>query len=417
MTKREILVLHSNFQTEEWFWEEYSRLIGALTVDCSAHLKIYRPDIAIGAPDALLIATGGTESLFKGLLDQLPEEVVLIADGRNNSLAAALEILTFLHSVGRSGRILHGTPAEIVAAFGQTASAVIAPTISADSLPDIAAPLAGERIGCFGQPSDWLIASSVSDDVLERYGVEKVFVPFEALAERIGSIDDCRAKELADTYLQGVGELVGVDRAAVVESMRIYAALKSFCLDEGLTAVTIRCFDVVERFAATSCLALSRLNDEGIVAACEGDMQSMMTMILIRRKLGKPSFMANPSGVGSSCRLAHCTVPQSMCSQVKLRTHFESGLGVALDGALLGSVYTLVKWGGERLDRCFVTEARRVESRWDEHLCRTQITLDKDLSSYLLYNPIGNHHIVVEGSESAAIERFLRSCHVELIKC
>ena len=46
------------------------------------------------------IATGGTEEIFRNYTDTLPDNVVLLSDGFHNSLAAALEISTFLGSRG-----------------------------------------------------------------------------------------------------------------------------------------------------------------------------------------------------------------------------------------------------------------------------------------------------------------------------
>ena len=77
-----------------------------------------------------MIATGGVENLFKRLWSAIdvemmcaparPKTVTMIADGRNNSLAAALEILTYLGNNGMEGRIVHGTNEEIVSTILET---------------------------------------------------------------------------------------------------------------------------------------------------------------------------------------------------------------------------------------------------------------------------------------------------------
>ena len=172
--------------------------------------------------------------------------------------------------------------------------------------------------------------------------------------------------------------------------------------------MTIRCFDIVKACGTTSCLALALLNDEGIVAGCEGDMQTLMSMLLVKKICGAEAFMANPSLLTeTTTMLAHCTIPLNMCDDLTIRSHFESGIGVAVQGVLPLTDYTIFKWGGPKLDRYFVAEAQAVETPYSNHFCRTQITLNVDLRPYLLKHSIGNHHVIIKGRHSKKIRHFL----------
>ena len=158
-----ILILRSSFQTDEFVRNEYAELLQRLENECHAEISIVGDEFVETQqimPDAFMIATGGVENLFKRIWSAIDVEmtcsplgnktVTMIADGRNNSLAAALEILTWLGNNGMEGRILHGTNDEIISAIVERHGR---------------ASLRG-RIGLFGQPSDWLIASSVNRDFL-----------------------------------------------------------------------------------------------------------------------------------------------------------------------------------------------------------------------------------------------------------
>ena len=68
-----------------------------------------------------------------------------------------------------------------------------------------------------------------------------------------------------------------------------------------------------------------------------------------------------------------------------------------------------MKWGGEKLDRYFVTEAQAVETHYSDHFCRTQITLNVNLKPYLLQHGIGNHHIIIRGRHADEIRRFMEA--------
>ena len=407
-----IIILRSSFQTDEFVRNEYAELIQRLENECNAEIKIIGDENVESLqtlPDAFMIATGGVENLFKRIWSAIDVEtmcgpsrqktVTMIADGRNNSLAASLEILTYLGNIGVEGRILHGTNEEIVSVLVETHGR---------------ASLQG-RIGLFGQPSDWLIASGVDRDFLrQRYGIETIDIDLQRLIDGIKTIPQTEAEKVAQTMLERAKAVREPSDADLLEAAKAYLTIKRICQEELLDAMTIRCFDIVKACGTTSCLALALLNDEGIVAGCEGDMQTLMSMYLAKRLCGEVAFMANPSNLtDTTSMLAHCTIPLTMCDETVVRSHFESGIGVAVQGLLPLTDYTLFKWGGLKLDRYFVTEAKAVATPYSDHFCRTQITLDVNLKPYLLQHSIGNHHVIIRGRHADVIRRFMQKIGVQ----
>ena len=408
-----ITILRSSFQTDEFVRTEYADLIQRLKTECCAEIDIIGDEYVEtrlatslqALPNAVMIATGGVENLFKRIWAAIdvetmcgpsrPKTVTMIADGRNNSLAAALEILTYLGNNGMEGRIVHGTNDEIVSAIVETCHG---------------ASLQG-RIGLFGHPSDWLIASSVDRNfLLQHYGIETIDIDLQRLIDGIKEISQTEAVNVAQGMVKRAKAVKEPSYVDMVEAAKAYLAIKKICQEERLDAMTIRCFDIVKACGTTSCLALALLNDEGIVAGCEGDMQSLLTMLLAQRICHESAFMANPSILtDTTSMLAHCTIPLSFCDATVVRSHFESGIGVAIQGMLPMTDYTLLKWGGERLDRYFVTEAKAVEAPYSDHFCRTQITLNANLKPYLLQHSIGNHHIIIRGRHADEIRRFMEA--------
>ena len=407
-----ITILRSSFQTDDFVRNEYAELLHRLENECRAEINIIGDENVETQsfaslqtlPDAFMIATGGVENLFKRIWASIDVEmmcapsrlktVTMIADGRNNSLAAALEILTFLGNNGAEGKILHGTNDEIVAAVKETR---------------LISSLQG-RIGLFGQPSDWLIASGVDRDFLrQRYGIETIDIDLQRLIDGIKTVPQTEAEEVAQTMVKRAKDVKEPTHADMVEAAKAYLAIKKICQEERLDAMTIRCFDIVKACGTTSCLALALLNDEGIVAGCEGDMQTLLSMLLAKRLCEAVAFMANPSQLtDKTSMLAHCTIPLTMCDKTIVRSHFESSMGVAIQGLLPLTDYTLFKWGGPKLDRFFVTEARAVETPYSNHFCRTQITLDVNLKPYLLQHSVGNHHVVIRGRHAEEIRCFMQ---------
>ena len=357
-----------------------------------------------GSHDAELIyvRTGGTENAFKELFPRLAGPVRLLTSGASNSLAASMEILSFLRQQGREGEILHGNApyiAERIAALGRAVRA--------------RRHLQGSRAGVVGRPSDWLIASDPDREaVREKLGIELVDIPIEELVTEI-RLGLC--ERTSGFPLKGVKASVNpkVTQDAFDGALDIYGALKRLIARYELSAVTVRCFDLLTAVGNTGCLALALLNAEGVPAGCEGDIPTMLSMCVANALFDVAGFMANPSRMDPDTGemiFAHCTVPFNMLRDYAYDTHFESGIGVAVKGELPEGPVTLFKMA-PGLDRCFTAEARLIKNLSEKRLCRTQVLLRLDDGSlcrdYFLKDPIGNHHVIIPGRRAQEIKDFL----------
>ena len=71
-------------------------------------------DYGTGAPDLIYVRTGGTEGLFRNFFPSLGKgPFYLLTSGESNSLAASMEILSWLNAQGIKGEILHGSPSYV----------------------------------------------------------------------------------------------------------------------------------------------------------------------------------------------------------------------------------------------------------------------------------------------------------------
>ncbi len=324
----------------------------------------------------IYVRTGGTEGIFKKLLPSLLEKsqrpFYLLTSGQSNSLAASMEILSYLQQRNLRGEILHGSTdyvtARIEALF---------------RVEEARRQLQGARLGIIGKPSDWLISSDADyKAVRERLGIELVNIPMQELLETIVSND-------------------------------IYGGLKIIIDRYQLKGFTLRCFDLLTSLKTTGCLALARLNAEGYVAGCEGDVPAMLSMMIVRTLTGLSGFQANPARINpetGELLFAHCTIPLNMVESYELDTHFESGIGVGVRGFMKAGPVTLFKVSGD-LNRHFVAEGSLIKNTTEPNLCRTQQVIrlaDKRQATYFLTQPIGNHHIVVPGHIGWLLEEVIK---------
>lgn len=350
----------------------------------------------------LFIATGGVERLVIQHFEQLPRPTILLADGMQNSLAAALEISSWLRTRGMRSEILHGELTEIIKRL-----LVMYNNFKAQC------KLNGSRIGVIGTPSSWLISSNV-DYLLakRRWGIEYTDIPLERVTEYFNSISD---DEVGNACAELAEKALACREASpedMLKAMKIYKALKRIVEEEKLTALTLSCFKLIESTGTSGCLALSLLNDEGIIAGCEGDLQSIFTMLITKTLTGQAAFMANPSMINARTNeiiLAHCTIGLKQTEQFILRSHFETDMSIGIQGLLpLGDV-TIVKCGGECLDEYYLTTGRLTENTNYINMCRTQVRIKLDSpASYFLKNPLGNHHILVHGNYKTLFDEFLQ---------
>lgn len=352
----------------------------------------------------VFVATGGVEQLIIQHFEQLPRPTLLLADGMQNSLAAALEVSAWLRARGMKSEILHGELTEVIQRIS-----VLYSNFKAQRR------LAGSRIGVIGTPASWLVASK-ADYLLskQRWDIEFVDIPLEKVYNHFRQITD---DEVGESSANQAAQALACREATpddMLKAMRLYRALRRVVDEERLDALTLSCFRLTEELKTTGCLALSLLNDQGIPAGCEGDLQALFTMLAAQTITGQESFMANPSLVNTRTNevvLAHCTIGLKMTDRFILRNHFETQTGIAIQGLMpANSEVTIVKCGGECLDEYYLTTGTLSENTNYVNLCRTQIRVQlHSEAQYFLRNPLGNHHVLLLGNHEQALNDFFQT--------
>lgn len=335
--------------------------------------------------DAVMVESGGSENLFKEISKNLRTPFILFSTSQNNSLAASLEMQTYasnnnLHHIfgvgdenELSGIISHA--AEVINSFEH---------------------IRKSKLAVIGGVSPWLIASEVDYlKVKDFFGIEMVDISSEEFASEINK------KEL-EPYLPRYEEVLKKykNEEEVNKSYYVYSALKRLVRKYSLDGLTIKCFDLIDEFKTTACLALALLNDEGITAACEGDVPTLITMFIINKTSNKPAFMANISQINlkdQSMILAHCTVPFTMTNKYSLDTHFESGLGIAIKGHLPEEDISIVKIAPNFQQKDLLLLSSKIKENLSlKNYCRTQIRVElkEEDVFYLIHKNFANHVVI-----------------------
>lgn len=334
----------------------------------------------------VFIETGGSEQIFIKKYKNIPEPYILLSDGVNNSLPATLEIRTFLEQKKKKHIFLFGDSKELASKINNLAS-----FFSCKKQMDNAS------LGVIGAPSDWLIASKVDyKKAKEKFNVNLIDISSDELKEEInkGLLEDIpHIKEF---------KKLAKDEKVLTGALEIYSGLKRIIAKYKLKGFTLRCFDLIGEYKNTACLAFAMLNEEGIVAACEGDVPTLLTMFFIKCATRLSSFQANPSKIfmkDETILFSHCTVPINMCEKYEFMTHFESDLGIGIKGKLREQDVTIIKFTPE-LDHTLFAIGKISENLSLPNYCRTQIKIKLDEESlYAFLNiPFGNHVVIVYGN-------------------
>ncbi|MDD3478663.1 MAG: hypothetical protein PHP32_07285, partial [Candidatus Izemoplasmatales bacterium] len=283
----------------------------------------------------ILVQSGGSEGAFLQMKSKLRPPYYLLTYGSNNSLAASMEILSYLQQSFESAEILHGSAAYIAKrlnALGKKSRQIHA------------------RLGVIGKPSDWLIASQMDYDLCRRqFGIELIDIPLEELIKHYHDVNLSLWKDqISSDY----------DEQDLNDAKRVSLAIDQIVSDYRLDGATLRCFDLLGSIHSTGCLGLSLLNQRGLIGTCEGDIPAMISMMIMKEITGQPGFMANPSRIDTDQNqliFAHCTLPLNMAEEVTLMSHFESGIGVGIRGEMKTTDITIFKISN-RLYALYVAE-------------------------------------------------------------
>ena len=363
---------------------ENDNFIDELNTELMNDDLILEENIKDGLFNLVFVESGGSEAEFVKIFDKLEDPIILLSNGKNNSLPASLEIKTYIYQHDKTSLLLTGDEEQIAEGI-RNASSVFMGIRNLD----------GTNLGVIGKPSDWLISSQVDYDLAkEKYGINLIDIPMRELEIEVKKqiIEDVPHLEQFQKKFKNKEVLDG--------ALYFYSALKRIVERYKLSGFTLRCFDLLGPYKNTACLAFGILNEEGITAACEGDVPSLLTMHIVRAVSDMPSFQTNPSRIDlkeNTILFAHCTLPLNMAQKYALTTHFESGIGIGIKGEMpLGKISILKLAPSLKSDDSVAFSGTIKRNLSLPNYCRTQIEVEPDENGMfsLFKDNFGNHMII-----------------------
>jgi hypothetical protein len=219
-------------------------------------------------------------------------------------------------------------------------------------------------------------AACSAAEMKRKLGVELVTIKNQEILDLARSIDSRAAEAEAEQYwIKPALGILEPTRQEIIDSVRYYLALKRFMTEENFRAVSSAACMGEPR----GCLSFSKLIDLGMVGACEGDIDSTLTMLLFGYAFRAPGFISDP--VVDESRNAvvhfHCTSftrrPDGSRMPYLIRSQTDSGGGVALQVQWqVGEPVTMAKL--VNLDTMLTVPGRIIDTGVSPLACRTQFT-------------------------------------------
>jgi L-fucose isomerase-like protein len=148
------------------------------------------------------------------------------------------------------------------------------------------------------------------DEIKKRLGAEVVAVDEKTFDDLITAADDTAVRAEIARWTDEAKSIIEPSSEDISKAARVSIALQNLVKQEQAQGLAIgTCMGWLAK--GFPCLGFARLRDSGFPAACEGDMDSLLTMLLFQYAADRPGFQGNATFDTSRNALwtAHCTAP------------------------------------------------------------------------------------------------------------
>jgi len=220
-------------------------------------------------------------------------------------------------------------------------------------------------------------------------GVEKIFGTKTIYKEHVDlnkyyeKADKAEARKWADHWMKQADKVVEPKREEIEKSGAMYVAMREMMHEHKAQAITVNCLGGFYggHITAYPCLGFFQLNNDGFVGACESDLKSTITMLLMAYLTGRPGYISDPVIDTSKNQIiyAHCVAPSRVFgpngkeNPYHIRSHSEDRKGAAVRSLMpLGELTTTLEFDPDTR-KVILHQARTVANIDEDKACRTKL--------------------------------------------
>ncbi len=148
---------------------------------------------------------------------------------------------------------------------------------------------------------------------MPHLGIKLQYIPAtDFVDEYLKTPADDEVRAMAADYIKLARRQVGPTEEDVINGLRSYLVARMLLEREQGDAITMDCLGALgKRKISLPCIAWSKMNDDGIPAACEADLGAVATHAIVQYLFDRPGFQQDP--VAETAREAiigaHCSCP------------------------------------------------------------------------------------------------------------
>jgi hypothetical protein len=220
----------------------------------------------------------------------------------------------------------------------------------------------------------------------EHFGINLLDITFDQLDRAYKNVNPSEARKWADRWINNAEKVVEPKRETIEKSGAMYLAMLDLMQRHKAQAITINCLGGFYggHMTAYPCLGFFQLNNDGLVGACEADMISTITMLIMTYLVSRPGYISDPVIDTSKNQViyAHCVATNKVfgtkgaANPYHIRSHSEDRKGAAVRSLLpLGEMTTTIQFDLRKKQVLF-HQAKTVANIDEDKACRTKLAAE-----------------------------------------
>jgi len=269
--------------------------------------------------------------------------------------------------------------------------------------------------------------------IQDIFGTKVLPISFDEIEQAYSKADRAQARQWADKWTREAQKVAEPPQQEIEKSAAMYVAMRGLMAQHQAQAITINCLGgfYSGKMEAYPCLGYFQLNNDGSVGACEADLQSTITMLLMSYLVGKPGYISDPiiDTATKQVIYLHCVAPNKVfgpsgpANPYEIRSHAEDRKGASVRSLMpAGHVVTTIELAPTR-KQVILHQAKTTGNVDDPgqypKSCRTKLAaevmgdVDKLLSQWDLW---GWHRVTFYGDHKRSVQQIAALLGLQVIE-
>lgn len=227
--------------------------------------------------------------------------------------------------------------------------------------------------------------------------------------------DAAEARKWARAWIDNAEKVVEPSAEEILKSAAMYVGMRDLLTRHQAQGIAVDCLRLFygNKMTAYPCLGFFQFNNDGLVGACEADLNSATSMLLVTYLAGRPGYISDPVIDTSKNQIiyAHCVStnkvfgPRGPSNPYHIRDHAEDHKGAAVRSLMpLGEMTTSLKLIPAQ-KTVVMHQARTVANIDEDRACRTKLAAEPaDARKLMAGWDYGWHRVTVYGDLKVQLE-------------